>query len=987
MKPNFALNLSHEGICLLRRAKAGWVIVGEVQLDAPDLNERLSLLRQQAATLDSEQITCKLVIPNSQILYTEVDAPGPSDRARSKQIRAALEGLTPYQPKDLVFDWRAEGSSVQVAVVARETLREAEAFAAEFQFNPVSFVAMATPDSFDGEPYFGLTQRAPDYLGKSPRVERDATAIQIVPGPRPAPLPSAQKQPAEPAPAEAAPVQEVPSEPAAAADPARPDEADAQPEAPKPTKPKAKRKAKPKPATDTPPEPQSTIAPEIADAAPALAAASTAPEDPKSAGAPPVSFASRRAAAPPVVEPLPDPVPGPSAPPIASPIASPVVAPEPAPNVAAPTLSALDLDDVPEMPAWRQAAAAEPEPPVNGSSVPRDIPLIVDDALAEPVALPPRINGAATSTRVAKPAIATVAQSRLRSRKEAIAASSREAKSMAILGERDAPKVGGKPRYLGLTLTVLLLMAFGVAALWSSLFLDDPAPGTGTGAIAAINPVEPIVAEPIAPVEEAPVETPAPSSADSSAPNVGAAAPEVAGPSTLGSDPVSAPLARNDTLGRTIDGALSEALDGAPDAERALPVPEIAAPLTLPSEELATPPVASEGTVEVARLEEPAASLPATAPPPDRISEAAPSRAEAERRYAISGIWQLDPTPLQDPAATSQSDSLLVASVDPALTEAGPAALRGDGPDLRPVALLPPRPLRSSFDLDARGLVPATPEGNVSPDGTLVFLGRPPVVPGSRPGTVAPEPEPTPEPEPAVLAQPEQDVPTQEPLPDADPEPAVQVPEEVAPPPLTPEQEILREVRPQVRPSSFEETFNQAPDEEGFSKEELALIRPSLRPPSVQEEVASDEPPAVAEETPASALAIASSSAPRGRPGRVERRAAEVVAARREAEESAQSNAGPPVRVAAAVVPRAPSRASVAREATEKNVLNLNRVNLIGVYGSASDRRALVRLSSGRYVKVEVGDRVDGGRVAAIGSNELRYVKGGRNITLKLPRG
>ena len=87
------------------------------------------------------------------------------------------------------------------------------------------------------------------------------------------------------------------------------------------------------------------------------------------------------------------------------------------------------------------------------------------------------------------------------------------------------------------------------------------------------------------------------------------------------------------------------------------------------------------------------------------------------------------------------------------------------------------------------------------------------------------------------------------------------------------------------------------------------------------------------------------------------------------------------------MTPSIPSRASVARQATEQNAINLGKVNLIGVYGSPSDRRALVRLKSGRYVKVEVGDRVDGGRVAAIGDTELRYVKGGRNITLKLPKG
>ena len=80
-----------------------------------------------------------------------------------------------------------------------------------------------------------------------------------------------------------------------------------------------------------------------------------------------------------------------------------------------------------------------------------------------------------------------------------------------------------------------------------------------------------------------------------------------------------------------------------------------------------------------------------------------------------------------------------------------------------------------------------------------------------------------------------------------------------------------------------------------------------------------------------------------------------------------------------------PSSASVARQATEKNVLKLNKVNLIGVYGSSSSRRALVRMPNGRYKKVQVGDRLDGGKVAAISTGELHYVKRGRNVVLRMP--
>src|SRR5690606_24892165 len=37
MKPNFALNLSHDGIGLYHRGKSGWLQVGTVALDDPDL--------------------------------------------------------------------------------------------------------------------------------------------------------------------------------------------------------------------------------------------------------------------------------------------------------------------------------------------------------------------------------------------------------------------------------------------------------------------------------------------------------------------------------------------------------------------------------------------------------------------------------------------------------------------------------------------------------------------------------------------------------------------------------------------------------------------------------------------------------------------------------------------------------------------------------------------------------------------------------------
>ncbi|WP_146193159.1 hypothetical protein [Maritimibacter sp. 55A14] len=210
MKPNFALSLSHEGIGLLHRARRGvWTPVGEVSLAAPDMEEALAVLRGTAVGLEGRGFASKLVIPDSEIRYVTVTAEGPSDAERRGQIEAALEGLTPYAVSDLVYDWCSAGNKVQVAVVARETLGEAEAFAQRHRFNPVSFVARPDPGNFDGEPFFGVTAHAATLLGDAAVVERDTERMEI-------------GQPLSQDGEGAAPVAKAEEEAPAAADPAPP---------------------------------------------------------------------------------------------------------------------------------------------------------------------------------------------------------------------------------------------------------------------------------------------------------------------------------------------------------------------------------------------------------------------------------------------------------------------------------------------------------------------------------------------------------------------------------------------------------------------------------------------------------------------------------------------------------------------------------------------------------------------------------------------
>jgi hypothetical protein len=181
MKPAFALNLDHHRIALLHRAGAEWDLVGDVRLDTPDLDRALGALRKAGSRRAPGAMRCKLILPPSQILYTTLAAPGPDARSRREQIRAALHGMTPYAVDDLMFDWSGTGAFVQVAVVARETLDEAEAFAAGHRFAPVSFVAVPEPAQFGGEPFFGTTRLAGKIVPEADRVMRDNDPVRLPP--------------------------------------------------------------------------------------------------------------------------------------------------------------------------------------------------------------------------------------------------------------------------------------------------------------------------------------------------------------------------------------------------------------------------------------------------------------------------------------------------------------------------------------------------------------------------------------------------------------------------------------------------------------------------------------------------------------------------------------------------------------------------------------------------------------------------------------
>ena len=338
---------------------------------------------------------------------------------------------------------------------------------------------------------------------------------------------------------------------------------------------------------------------------------------------------------------------------------------------------------------------------------------------------------------------------------------------------------------------------------------------------------------------------------------------------------------------------------------------------------------------------------------------------ELAANYAVTGIWPVSPE-VSQPAPLVSLDDLYITGIDPVSSSNDAVALpnvralvtdNGLGEQTTPVAA------GTSFAFGIDGLVIPTVNGAITPNGVTVFLGRPDVTP------------------PKISAR------------------------KALPAKTDPSLALIAKMRPQPRPSNLVEQ-NERSVNGGLSRSELAQLRPRLRPaielaitqpaPEVDPTTDNARNDAAAAATlaalaprvegiiiegPPNPQAVIASVRPDGRPKNFARVVKRVKAKQFNDQGTRVASVAPKV-----VVPKITSPASVAKSATVKNAINLRNVNLIGVYGKPSSRRALVRLSNGRYQKVQVGDRIDGGRVSAIGDNELRYKKGSRNLTLKMPK-
>jgi hypothetical protein len=895
MKPNFALNLSHEGIVLLHRSpRSTWTEVGEVALDDPDLRENLSFLRSTAVGLEGKGFGTKLILPSSQVLYLEVHAPGPGEAERMAQIVKELEGKTPYEVADLSIDWTGAGPNVQVAVVANVTLDEAEEFAVTHRFNPISFTSRASDEPDAWEPFFGRTDYSFTLFGPDVDVREtpaivpvtnadlnvfqggegdDETANETAVAPemaseteedeasffQPEPEPEPEDEPHADINIFNDP--DVPLTQAEGETPARDETVKDLSEDSRESEPAAavafssRRQSGDAPALGAPERRLDKVAPRIA-ISPALPVSGEDSADPKPA--------------PPVVAPLETPT---------SSIAS-------QPDIVAEDrLRASLLGDEDEAKEAARLAFITRLSPILGGLV---------------------LRARYSASKLGAIGLPTIAALRARVKKTGPEVEP-EAVDPAIAGEEPAPEDSSQnpdQRKRRVLYSVAALVILGLLGLVYAFSSSDQTGAAGKGGT--------------------PLSTTAASSGVRQDNRPQARPSDFAQTVALQSEKSSA-----GTAIKPIRPQRRSLFEGGVDPEANLP--DTAEPATdLTPQELAD--------IEAAGLIPP--TQEEIAESGDGLEAGQLAASELAALYEKSGILQgISGLARQNPE--QERDDIFVAALDRGLKANDATILpnfNGGVQDDPPARKRSPLPADTVFNLDERGFVIATKEGTLNPDGILVRLGKPPVTPPEKPTT-------------GVFAAP------------------------------TP----LASIKPRPRPSDLKTGEDAIYAQGSITLARLRAMKPKPRPESEQIELAAGD-------TSVSDLAVLTSFQPAKRPkdfdATVEKTRIQIALAIAAANPKSNKKSGGKKKGVSNVdvAPILPTRASVAKTATIKNAISLSKVSLIGVYGTPSKRAALLRLPSGRFVRVKVGDRVDGGRVAGIDVSSLSYVKKGRNRVLKVPK-
>ncbi len=921
MTPEFALNLSHDGIGLLYRSAGEWTLLGQVLLDAPDFSEQLMDLHARAAKKAQYGVpVTKLIIPASQVLYTTVPISAPDDATRQAEIMIALDGLTPYAVADVVFDWcpTSDPHLVRIAVVAKETLREAEAFAEDWGFNPASFVAVPAPGAFDGEPWFGQTETATAQLGAEEGVERDAQ-----------PVPLADAYAAYLAERMAQTGQDILS------------------------------------------EVDESVAFNLFDTAIANADASQTPAE-KSQEAAAKGDALRNLFA-----------------------------------LGEDDWSDLDEADQPMPDAeriaqWRAGKPSLPPQPVADLAAPAPTvaPIAAPPVVEEPVELSPAV----VPQPEIEPVVAEVISAPLHD--SIIVPDVEQPAVLAPDAVADAPEPADEPMAAELppAIKVPQIKVEDITGddiqpdtIWAE---DLPADTLATAAVAQDNQIleNPILAEDILPETEVIDD-------------------DIAADATADEQQIEdlAPPLLASAGGGAARAALSHRAAPRPigNAPRLGGVSRAGPPLASPRAEI-TLPYRAAGRLSVAGPNKRGKRGASLTKPEPRISASAqaqpPIQLQTSPLRKANALHAANPAP-EDLKPVRHKPRymgiILVALLILCMTLV--AALADGRAEMRPdttargtslttdIAAPAPQPVR--IRLAANGVVEPTAKGVVLPQGITLYSGRPGRVPAPRPAALQSAAPAAPVAEaPAAQAPPPQtptasaEIDTSSPGLRQSPRPAnrpaaLDILENTASISVVAAGELAKATQqavsvsrhPAPRPRNFKNSIDQALAS-AIASEPAPVVMAAA--PAVIAAPVAPVPAAPAPTQQTIQLPQRTQPAPQqpaAQPATRQQQAAVV----RKPDPTADLDEPEPTEA----LRKMPTSASVAKQATQKDALALRDMNLIGLYGAASNRRALVRMPNGRMIKVAVGDILDGGRVTAIGDGQLTYQKGVRLYQLKMMQG
>ncbi len=157
-RPIFALDLSNDGITLWHRKGGGWIALGQVALDAPNIRIEIEDLRVKAGITHGNPVKTVVRIPRSEVMMSRLKLGVFEGDAAVSHARKLITALTPYPLNQVVYDLDAKGvgNMAPVAIAARETLQEAETFASQYGFEAVYFTTDHTAREFPREPRFYL---------------------------------------------------------------------------------------------------------------------------------------------------------------------------------------------------------------------------------------------------------------------------------------------------------------------------------------------------------------------------------------------------------------------------------------------------------------------------------------------------------------------------------------------------------------------------------------------------------------------------------------------------------------------------------------------------------------------------------------------------------------------------------------------------------------------------------------------------------------